>query len=69
MKSTDTNINHRRVPNLATFFVWSDSVRLRKGRQGWVVTDVMRGDSPNSSERESVIGMLRKYINVDCPRK
>lgn len=36
MKSTDTNINHRRVPNLATFFVWSDSVRLRKGRQGWV---------------------------------
>jgi hypothetical protein len=49
--------------------VWSDSVRLRKLKQGWLVADVMRGDSPNSSERESVIGMLRKYIDVDCPRK
>lgn len=48
---------------------WSDSVRLRKLRQGWLVGDVMRGDSPNSSERESVVGMLRKYIDVDCPRK
>jgi hypothetical protein len=49
--------------------VWSDSVRLRKVKQGWVVADVIRGDSPNSSERESVIKMLRKYIDVDCPRK
>jgi hypothetical protein len=49
--------------------VWSDSVRLRKVKQGWLVADVTRGDSPNSSERESVIGMLRKYIDVDCPRK
>jgi hypothetical protein len=49
--------------------VWSDSIRLRKVKQGWRVADVMRGDSPNSSERESVIGMLRKYIDVDCPRK
>lgn len=48
---------------------WSDSVRLRKLKQGWLAADVMRGDSPNSSERESVIGMLRKYIAVDCPRK
>jgi hypothetical protein len=49
--------------------VWSDSVMLRKLKQGWVVADVMRGDSPNSSARKSVIGMLRKYIDVDCPRK
>jgi hypothetical protein len=49
--------------------VWSDSIRLRKLKQGWLVADVMRGESPNSSERESVIGMLRKYIDVDCPRK
>ena len=48
---------------------WNDSVRLRKLTRGWLVGDVMRGDSPNSSERESVIGMLRKYIDVDCPRK
>jgi hypothetical protein len=49
--------------------VWSDSVRLRKLKQWWLVADVMRGDSPNSSGRESVIGMLHKYIDVDCPRK
>lgn len=48
---------------------WSDSVRLRKLKRGWLVGDVMRGDSPNFSERESVIGMLRKYIKVDCPQK
>ena len=47
--------------------VWSDSVRLRKLKRGWLVADVLRGDSPNSSERESVIGMLRRYIDVDCP--
>jgi hypothetical protein len=49
--------------------IWSDSVRLRKSKQGWLVADVMHGDSPNASERESLIGMLRKYIEVDCPRK
>jgi hypothetical protein len=48
---------------------WSDSVRLRKFKHGWLVVDVMRGDSPNSSERESLIGMLRKYSDVDCPGK
>lgn len=47
--------------------VWSDSVRLRKLKKEWLVADVIRGDSPNSSERESVIGMLRRYIDVDCP--
>lgn len=49
--------------------LWSDKVRLRKLKHAWLVADVMRGDSPNSSERESLIGMLRKYIDVDCPRK
>jgi hypothetical protein len=47
--------------------VWSDSVRLRKGKGGWLVADVLRGDSPNVTGRESVIAMLRRYINTDCP--
>lgn len=46
--------------------VWGDSVKLRKVRDGWLVADVLRGDSPGVRERESVIGMLRKYIDKDC---
>lgn len=49
--------------------VWSDSIRLQKTKQGWLVADIMRGDSPHSSERASVLGMLRQYIDVDCPDK
>jgi hypothetical protein len=41
-------------------YTWRDSVRLRKGRQGWLVTDVQRGGS--------LTGMLRDYIVHGCGR-
>jgi hypothetical protein len=41
-------------------YTWRDSVRLRKGKGGWLVADVRRG--------QSLTGMLRQYIDHGCGR-
>ncbi|MDB5747460.1 MAG: hypothetical protein JWP72_2308 [Massilia sp.] len=40
---------------------WQDSVKLRKEKSGWLVTDVARG--------ESLTGMLRDYVRTACGRR
>jgi len=41
-------------------YIWQDSVKLRKEKSGWLVADVVRG--------ESLAGMLREYVRTACGR-
>lgn len=50
-------------------YTWQDSVRLRKTKAGWLVSDVLRGDSASSSKRESLASMLLDYVKHGCGRR
>jgi hypothetical protein len=49
-------------------YVWRDSVRLSKTKEGWLVADVLVGESFNDSQRTPLTKTLRDYVKHGCGR-
>jgi len=47
-------------------YIWQDSVRLRKTKQGWLVADVQRGEAAGTPRTETLTKMLVNYIKEGC---